>query len=147
ITEHELLTEELRRREAYLAEAQRLSRTGSFGWKPASGEHAWSDETYRIFECDPAERVTIGKIMERVHPEDRNSVLDLVERASTSGSAIDCEYRLLLPGDRVKYVRVLARPLGTAFDDLEFTGAVIDITEAKQAEEKIRLSERELRTI
>jgi PAS domain S-box-containing protein len=147
ITEHELLTEELRRREAYLAEAQRLSRTGSFGWKPASGEHAWSDETYRIFECDPAERVTIGKIMERVHPEDRNSVLDLVERASTSGSAIDCEYRLLLPGDRVKYVRVLARPLGTAFDDLEFTGAVIDITDAKRAEEKIRFSERELRTL
>jgi PAS domain S-box-containing protein len=147
VTEHQLLTEELRRREAYLAEAQRLSRTGSFGWKPASGEHAWSDETYRIFEYDPADKVTIGRIMERVHPEDRNSVFDLVERASTSGSAIDCEYRLLLPGDRVKYVRILARPLGTVSEDLEFTGAVIDITDAKRAEEKIRLSERELRTL
>ena len=147
VTEHEILAQELRRREAYLAEAQRLSHTGSFGWKPGSGEHAWSDETYRIFEYDPAEKVTLGTIMERVHPEDRNLVLEVVERASTSGGAIDCEYRLLFPDDRVKYVRVLARPLGTASDDLEFAGAVIDITEAKRAEEKIRLSERELRTL
>src|SRR5260370_22248913 len=86
-------------------------------------------------------------IMERVLPEDRNLVLEIVERASTSGGAIDCEYGLCFPDDRVKYVRVLARPLGTASDDLEFAGAVIDITEAKRAEEKIRRSERELRTL
>jgi PAS domain S-box-containing protein len=147
VTEHELLTRELRRREAYLAEAQRLSHTGSFGWRPGSGEHVWSDETYRIFEYDPATTVTLDMIVERVHPEDRNLVLELIERASSSGGAIDCEYRLLFPDDRVKYVRVLARPLGTASDDLEFAGAVIDITEAKRAEEKIRLSERELRTL
>jgi len=147
VTEHELLTQELRRREAYLTEAQRLSHTGSFGWRPGSGEHVWSDETYRIFEYDPATMVTLDMIVERVHPEDRNFVLELVERASTSGGAIDCEYRLLFPDDRVKYVRVLTRPLGTASDDLEFAGAVIDITEAKRAEEKIRLSERELRTL
>ena len=146
VTEHEVLTQELRRREAYLAEAQRLSHTGSFGWKPGSGEHVWSDETYRIFEYDPTEKVTLDMIMERVHPEDRNLVLELVERTS-SGGAIDCEYRLLFPDDRVKYVRVLARPLGTASDDLEIAGAVIDTTEAKRAEEKIRLSERELRTL
>jgi PAS domain S-box-containing protein len=147
VTEHELLTQELRRREAYLAEAQRLSHTGSFGWRPGSGEHVWSDETYRIFEYDPATPVTLDMIVERVHPEDRNLVLELVERASTSGGAIDCEYRLLFPDDRVKYVRVLARPLGSPSDDLEFAGAVIDITEAKRAEEKLRLSERELRTL
>jgi PAS domain S-box-containing protein len=147
VTEHELLTRELRRREAYLAEAQRLSHTGSFGWQPVQRKHVWSDETYCIFEYDPATTVTLDMIVERVHPEDRNLVLELIERASTSGGAIDCEYRLLFPDDRVKYVRVLARPLGTASDDLEFAGAVIDITEAKQAEEKIRLSERELRTL
>jgi PAS domain S-box-containing protein len=147
VTEHEILAQELRRREAYLAEAQRLSHTGSFGWKPGSGEHAWSNETYRIFEYDPAKKVTLDTILERVHPEDRNLVLELVERASTGGGAIDCEYRLLFPGDRVKYVRILARPLGTASDDLEFAGAVIDITEAKRAEEKIRFNERELRTL
>jgi PAS domain S-box-containing protein len=147
VTEHEVLTQELRRREAYLAEAQRLSHTGSFGWRPGSGENVWSDETYRIFEYDPATRVTLDMVVERVHPEDRNLVLELIERASTSGVAIDCEYRLLFPGDRVRYVRVVARPLGTASDDLEFAGAVIDITDAKRAEEKIRLSERELRTL
>src|ERR1700744_1478101 len=112
VTEHEILTQELRRREAYLGEAQRLSHTGSFGWKPGSGENVWSDETYRIFEYDPAVKITLEMIMERVHPQDRALVVDLVERASTSGGAIDCEYRLLFPDDRVKYVRVLARPLG-----------------------------------
>jgi PAS domain S-box-containing protein len=147
VTEHELLTRELRRREAYLAEAQRLSHTGSFGWRPGSQEHVWSDETYRIFEFDSTTEITLDLIVERVHPEDRNLVLELIERASVSGGTIDCEYRLLFPHDRVKYVRVLARPLGTASDDLEFAGAVIDITEAKRAEEKIRLSERELRTL
>ncbi|WP_165419836.1 PAS domain-containing protein [Edaphobacter modestus] len=147
VTEHELLTQELRRREAYLAEAQRLSHTGSFGWRPGYEEHIWSDETYCIFEYDPATKVTLDMIVERVHPEDRNFVLETVERASTSGGAIDYEYRLLFPDDRVKYVHVLARPLGTDSDDLEFAGAVIDITEAKRAEEKIRLNERELRTI
>jgi PAS domain S-box-containing protein len=146
VTEHELLMQELRRREAYLAEAQRLSHTGSFGRRPGRGEIVWSDETYRIFEYDPAEKVTLEMITERVHPEDRNLVLELVERTS-SGGAIDCEYRLLFPDDRVKYVRVLARPLGNAPDDLEIAGAVIDITEAKRAEEKLRFSERELRTL
>ena len=147
VTEHELLTRELRRREAYLAEAQRLSRTGSFGWAPDTGEIVWSDETYRIFECDPAEKVTLDMIMERVHPEDRNLVLEIVERASTNGSAIDCEYRLLFADGRVKHIHVLAKPLQNACDSLEFSGAVIDITEAKQAEERIRRNERELRTL
>jgi PAS domain S-box-containing protein len=147
LTEHELLTQELRRREAYLAEAQRLSHTGSFGWKPGSGENVWSDETYRIFEYEPAETITLDMIMERVHPEDRNLVFEIVERASTSGGAIDCEYRLLFPDDRIKYVRVLARPVGTDSADLEFAGAVIDITEARQAGERLRCNERELRTL
>jgi PAS domain S-box-containing protein len=147
VTEHEVLTQEHRRREAYLAEAQRLSHTGSFGWKPGSGKHVWSNETYRIFEYGSAEKITLDRIVGRVHPEDRSFVLELIERVSTSGDAIDCEYRLLFPDNRVKYVRILARPLETVSDELEFAGAVIDITEAKLAEEKIRLSERELRTL
>ena len=138
VTEHELLTRELRRREAYLSEAQRLSHTGSFGWKPRSGEIAWSDETYRIFECNPAEKVALDLIMERVHPEDRNLVLELIERASSSGSSIDCEHRLLLPDNQVKHVRVLTRLLEIDSDELEFAGAVIDITEAKRAEDHLR---------
>ena len=71
VTEQEQLTQELQRREAYLAEAQRLSHTGSFGWKPDSGEIVWSDETYRIFEYDPTVKLTIDSIAKRVHPEER----------------------------------------------------------------------------
>jgi PAS domain S-box-containing protein len=140
-------TQELQRSEAYLAEAQRLSHTGSFDWKPGCEEHVWSDETYRIFEYSPRDKVTLDMIVERVHPEDRNFVLETVERASISGGAIDYEYRLLFPDDRVKNVHVLARRLETNSDDLEFAGAVIDITEAKRAEEKIRLSEKELQIL
>ena len=147
VTEHEILTQELRRRESYLAEAQKLSHTGSFGWAPDTGEILWSEETYRIFEYDPAEKVTFDIIMERVHPEDRNLALEIVERASTSGDAIDCEYRLLFADGRVKHLHILAKPLQNACDSFEFSGAVIDITEAKQAEEQIRRNERELRAL
>src|SRR5277367_4579650 len=71
VTEHELLTQELRRREAYLAEAQRMSHTGSFGWRPDTGELGWSDETYRIFEYDRSVKSTIDSVAQRVHPQDR----------------------------------------------------------------------------
>jgi PAS domain S-box-containing protein len=147
VTDHEVLTQELRRRQAYLAEAQRLSCTGSFGWRPDTGENVWSEETYRIFEYDPAEQITFERITERVHPEDRALVLETAERASSSGGAIDFTYRLLFADGRVKHLQVLATPLRSACDELEFVGAVIDITGAKQAEERIRRNEKELRTL
>jgi PAS domain S-box-containing protein len=147
VTEHELLTQELRRREAYLAEAQRLSHTGSFGRRPDGEVIVWSDETYRIFEYDPTTRVTINMILERVHPEDRALVRETIERASDTGMAFDFRYRLLFADGRIKHLHVLAKPLRDASDELEFAGAVIDVTEAERAEEKIRLSERELRTL
>src|SRR5271154_5990384 len=70
VKDHELLTRELRRREAYLAEAQRLSHTGSFGWNPLTGEIVWSEETFRIFEFTPSSKVSMPMILERVHPQD-----------------------------------------------------------------------------
>jgi PAS domain S-box-containing protein len=130
-----------------LAEAQRLSHTGSFGWKPGSGDIVWSDETYRIFEYDPAEKMTFDRIIERIHPDDRASVSETVERASAMGVAFDSTHRLLFADGRVKHLHVLARALQNACDSLEFAGAVIDITEAKQAEERIRHNEMELRTL
>ncbi|HEX4022231.1 MAG TPA: PAS domain-containing protein [Acidobacteriaceae bacterium] len=147
VTDHEVLTQELRRREAYLSEAQSLSRTGSFGWTPNTGKIVSSEETYRIFEYDLAEKVTFDRIMERVHPDDRALVLEMAKRASSTGGAIDFTYRLLFADDRVKYLHVLAKPLRSAYGDLEFAGAVIDITETKRAEEILRKSERELRTL
>jgi PAS domain S-box-containing protein len=147
ITEQELLTQELERRQAYLTEAQILSHTGSFGWKADTGEIIWSDETYCIFECNRAEKLTVGRVMERVHPEDRHLALEVVEQTSNSGGIVDFKLRLLFPEGRVKYIRVLVRPLGIANDDLEFAGAVIDRTEAHLAQERIRQNEAELRLL
>jgi len=74
VRDQELLTRELRRREAYLAEAQKLSHIGSFGWNPLTGEIVWSDETFRIFEFAPSSKVLLPMILERVHPQDMPAV-------------------------------------------------------------------------
>src|SRR6185295_17110083 len=116
VTEHELLTRDLRRREAYLAEAQSLSHTGTFGWRPDSGEIVWSDETYRIFEYDEATKPTIDSVMQRVHPEDRVEFQRVVDAASgPAASHFEHTYRLLLPGGTVKHVHALAQRIADAF--------------------------------
>jgi PAS domain S-box-containing protein len=144
VTEHELLTQELRRREAYLSEAQKLSHTGSFGWKPDTGEIVWSDETYRIFEYDGSVEPTIDSLAQRVHPEDRADVKDVINRAFAGATDFEHSYRLLLPDGRVKHVRAIAHVLQDASGNREFVGAVTDITEQRQAEAVIREREREL---
>src|SRR6266581_2750140 len=141
VTEHELLTQELGRHESYLAEAQRLSHTGSFGWKPDTGEIIWSAETYRIFEYDRAVTPTIDLVAQRVHPEDRADVQSVIERASRGASDFEHAYRLLLPDGRVKHVHALAHVTQDASGNREFVGAVTDITDQRQAEESLRESE------
>ncbi len=111
VTEQEQLTQELQRREAYLAEAQRLSHTGSFGWKPDSGEIVWSDETYRIFEYDPTVKLTIDSIAQRVHPEDRAEFQKIIDGASAGATHFEHAYRLLLPDGRIKHIHALAHAL------------------------------------
>lgn len=147
ITEQEELTQELRRREAYLAEAQRLSHTGSFGWDVSSGEIFWSDETFRIFELDPKIEITIELIVERTHPDDREAVQQVIERASRDRTEFALEHRLLIPDGSIKYLQVVARPSADEGRRSEFVGAVTDITNHRQAEEKIREQEMELRQI
>src|SRR6202044_1534053 len=114
VTEHELLTQELRRREAYLAEAQRLSHTGSFGWKPDTGEIVWSDETYRIFEYDRSVKPTIDSLVERVHPEDRADFEEVIDHALAGASDFEHAYRLLLPDGRLKHADAIAHVLHDA---------------------------------
>src|SRR6202140_4589901 len=147
VTEHELLTQNLRRREAYLAEAQRLSHTGSFGWKPDTGEIVWSDETYRIFEYDRSVKPTIDSLAQRVHPEDRADVKEVINRAFAGATDFEHSYRLLLPDGRVKHVHAIAHTLQDASGNREFVGAVTDITERKTAEEALREQEAELREV
>ena len=126
--------EGLRRSEAYLAEAQRLSHTGSFGWNVSSGEIFWSRETFRIFEYEPTTKVTIELIVRRTHPEDRSAVQQLIERVSRERKDFDIEHRLLMPDGAVKYLRVVGHPSTNESGSFEFVGAVTDITERKRGE-------------
>jgi PAS domain S-box-containing protein len=141
VTEHELLTQELRRREAYLTEAQRLSHTGSFGWKPDTGELVWSEESYRIFEYDHSVEPAVDSVVQRVHPEDRADFQEVMKRAFAGAPEFEHAYRLLLPDGRVKHVHAVAHALQDASGNREFVGAVTDITERKTAEEALRNSE------
>jgi PAS domain S-box-containing protein len=129
--------EAFRRSEMYLAEAQRLSLTGSFGWNPTSGKIYWSDETYRIFGCEPTIEPTVQLVLERTHPDDRMRLRQIIDRASSQRSDFDAEHRLLMADGSVKHVRAVAHP-STSEDpeNFEFVGAVMDITERKRAEEE-----------
>jgi len=147
VTEHELLTQELRRREEYLTEAQRLSHTGSFGWRPDTGELVWSDETYRIFEYDHSVEATIDSLVQRVHPQDRTEFQKVADGASRGAADFEHTYRLLLPNGRVKHVHAIAHALQDASGHREFVGAVTDITEQRQAEAVIRQQEAEFRRV
>ena len=130
--------ESLHRTETYLAEAQRLSLTGSFGWKVSSGEIYWSQETFRIFQCDPATKPTVELVLQRTHPEDRALVRQVIDRASQERKEFDFEHRLLMPDGSVKYVRVVGHPSTDESGNFEFVGAVTDITERKRAEKKFQ---------
>src|ERR1700688_1897672 len=138
ITEHRRAEEAIRRSEAYLAKAQRLSHTGSFGWRPDTGEIVWSDETYRTFEYDSSVKPTIDSVVQRVHPEDRADVREVIDRAFAGATDFEHAYRLLLPGGRVKHVHAIAHALQDTPGNREFVGAVTDITERKTSEERVR---------
>jgi PAS domain S-box-containing protein len=127
--------------EMYLTEAQRLSGTGSFGWNVSSGKIVWSDQTFRIFEYDRATEPAVQLILERVHPEDRAAVQETIDHATREGKDFDHYYRLLIPDGSVKYVHAVARAMRDASADLEFIGAITDITVARETERKLRRSE------
>jgi len=134
--------ESLRQSEAYLAEAQRLSRTGSFGWNVSTGEIVWSAETFRIFDFDPGTTLTVELALERGHPEDRMFVRQTIERAAAESTSFDLEHRIVMPDGFVKTLRVKGRPSTSGeAGGLLFVGAVTDITEARRAEEALRRSE------
>jgi PAS domain S-box-containing protein len=124
---------ELRRREAYLAGAQRLSHTGSFGWSVSTGEILWSEETYRIFQYDRTTTPTVELILQRVHPEDAALVKQTIERAAQDRKDFWHEYRLVMPDGAVKHVNVVVRALNDESGCIEFVGAVMDVTAAKEA--------------
>ncbi len=111
----ELQEKKLQRSEAYLAEAQGLSHTGSFGWRVSTGEIIWSEETFRIFQYDRTTKPTVELLLQRVHPEDAALVKQTIERASQDGKNFEHEYRLLMPDGSVKYVHVVAHALSVCW--------------------------------
>jgi signal transduction histidine kinase len=129
--------ESLRRSETYLAEAQRLSHTGSFGWRPSSGEIYFSEETFQIFELDRATTPTLDFMHQRIHAEDDAIWKRVVERAAHERQDYTHEYRLRMPDGRVKHIHVVARAVRDAAGDVDFVGAVMDVS-------AIRFAEREL---
>jgi PAS domain S-box-containing protein len=129
IDEGKRAEDELRRSEAYLAEAQRLSHTGSFGWTPSTGELHWSDETFRILEYEPSVKPTIERVLQRIHPDDLAMMRQVLDETSRGEKDFDITHRLLMPDGSVKFVHVLSRVLNNATGNLEIVGALMDVTE------------------
>jgi|SRR5579872_1563821 len=142
VLERQRAEEALLRSETYLAEAQRVSHTGSFGWDVSSGKIVWSEETFRILECDRTIQPTVDLVFERTHPEDRPLIQQILDRAIQEKTAFDVEHRLLMPDGSIKYVRVVGHPSITeASGDIKFVGAITDITERKRTEGALLRSE------
>jgi PAS domain S-box-containing protein len=130
--------EKLQQSEAYLAEAQRLSQTGSFGWRPSTGEIIWSEETFRIFQYDRTIRPTVELVVDRVHPDDAAFVKQTIERASQDGKDFEHEFRLLMPDGAVKHLHVVAHAERDDSGEIDFVGAVMDVSTLRKAEGRTR---------
>ena len=134
----------LKRSEAFLGEAQHLSRIGSFAWRVATNEITWSEQLYRIFEFDPKVTVTLELIGTRVHPEDLTLLQDMIERASSASSDFQYEHRLLMPDHSVKYLHMIAHGTRNEDGELEYIGAVQDVTNRRLSEEALGKARSEL---
>src|ERR1700733_13683922 len=127
---------DLQRRWQHLAEAQRLSHSGTFGWKVERGELVWSDETYKILGLTRQTNPTLDLVFDRVHPDDRNRLQQIRDRATQNGMDLDVEHRILLPDGVIKHVHVVAHAGRDNSGHLEYAGVVTDITERKYADEE-----------
>jgi len=143
ITERKRAEQELQRSEAFLAEAQHLSRIGSFSWRVATDEITWSEQLYRIFRIDRNAQVTFELIGTRIHPEDLSIFQEHIERSRRDGSDVQLEFRLRMPDGAVKYVHVVAHTRGD-YGELEYIGAVQDVTERRCSEEALSKARSEL---
>ncbi|TCK88771.1 ATP-binding protein [Paraburkholderia sp. BL9I2N2] len=134
----------LRRSEAYLADAQRLSHTGSFGWRIASGNIVWSKETYRIFGVDETIKPTIDLMLQCVHPDDRELVLHEINRAALGKPSYDYEHRLLMPNGAIKYLTVRTHRVKYESGEEELVGALMDVTATRETQKALDTARAEL---
>jgi PAS domain S-box-containing protein len=144
--ENARLYEGLRRSEAFLAEGQRLSQTGSWGWNASSGELTWSPEHFRILGFEPDKtKPSLGIFWERIHPEDRPVLEDAFDRAIREKRDFDSEFRIVLPDGSIRHVHGVGHAVVDESEDfVEFIGTTMDITERRRAEEGLRNSQAEL---
>lgn len=138
---------ELRRSEAFLAEGQRLSLTGSFHWKVSTDDLTWSEQLYRIFEFEPGTPVTIGRLSSRIHPEDLPLITESIERARAAGDDFEFPHRLLMPDGSVKHLNAIAHRSRDAAGRLEYVGAVQDVTQRRRSEEALAEARSALATV
>ena len=127
----------LRRSEAFLAQGQQLSSTGTFAWRVATDEITWSDEVYRIFGFERGLPVTLDLIASRVHPDDRPMFADMIERAQAAASSFEYEHRLIMPDDSVKYLHMLGHATRDENGQLEYIGAVQDVTDRRSSDDAL----------
>jgi PAS domain S-box-containing protein len=144
ITERKRAEEKLLRSEAFLAEAQHLSRTGSFSWRVATDEITCSQELYRIFELDPNLPVTLSSMVTRVHSEDIPSVHDMIDRARSADSNLEFDYRLQMHDQSVKYLHMVAHGSRDQNGQLEYIGAIQDVTQRRSSEAALTKAQSEL---
>jgi PAS domain S-box-containing protein len=148
IHDRKLAEDRLRRSEAYLTEAQRLSHTGSWAWDVSTKQIFWSAETFRIFGLDPSTTTPTTEIfLRRIHPDDRASLLH-VERELLKGNDAEYNYRIVLPDNSIRYVRSVGHPITNASGQVvEFVGTVIDVTEQRNARSALEKAFGEIKTL
>jgi len=144
VTRQKLVEEELRRSEAFLAQAQRLSRTGSFSWRIATDVITWSDQLFRIYELDPGTTITLDVIRTRVHPEDLTLYEKMVEQARNGSDDFEWQYRLLMPDRSIKYLHAVAHLIRDGNGELEYIAAVQDVSARRSSEEALDKARLEL---
>ncbi|HLZ84345.1 MAG TPA: PAS domain-containing protein [Caulobacteraceae bacterium] len=129
--------DKLRRSEAFLAEAQRVSATGSFSWIFATNEIVWSEQIYRMFGLDPDEPVSLERIASRVHPDDVPLFEDMIARARRHESGLEYEHRLVMPDGSIKHLHLIAHGVPDQHGQMEYIGAVQDVTDRRHSEEAL----------
>jgi PAS domain S-box-containing protein len=144
ITERKLVEEELRRSEAFLAEGQHLAKLGNFSWGVTTERIMWSEQLYRIFEFEPGTTITLELIGSRVHPDDMPMLHEMVDMAQRRVPQFEFEHRLLMPDGSIKHLHLIAHRTDGYLDDLEYIGAVQDVTQRQVAQEALSDARSEL---
>jgi len=146
IAERKRAEDGLRRSEAFLGEAQRLSMTGSFSWRLATDEITWSEQLYRIYELPIGVPVTLELIRTRVHPEDVSLIekMKMVDQAREGRTAVEWQYRLLMPDHSIKYLHAVAHATRDRDGQVEYIAAVRDVTARRISEDALDKARSEL---